>query len=143
MNAQLLHLIYVSGSGPCLLPLSNPSKGEHGLWDKQTEFELATRVPLIIKVPWKTAAIGQHTSSFTELVDLHPTIASLAGVPKTDAMQVPATMTNQIFGMDVSAVFDAPNASSLKEAAFSQWPSCGNIGKQQMCCTGRCLRLYP
>ena len=24
--------------------------GEHGLWDKQTEFELATRVPLLIKV---------------------------------------------------------------------------------------------
>jgi hypothetical protein len=34
------------------------------LWDKQTEFELATRVPMIIKVPWKSAtSAGRHTAA--------------------------------------------------------------------------------
>jgi hypothetical protein len=34
------------------------------LWDKQTEFELATRVPMIIKVPWNSAtSAGRHTSA--------------------------------------------------------------------------------
>ena len=41
---------------------------QKGLWDKQTEFELATRVPLIIRAPWKPRSVGQHTTSFTELV---------------------------------------------------------------------------
>jgi iduronate 2-sulfatase len=47
--------------------------GERGEWDKQTNFEAATLVPLLIKVPWKPASQGQRTSSFTELVDMHPT----------------------------------------------------------------------
>ena len=54
--------------------------GEHGHWQKQTLFEDATRVPLIVR-----DAIGterRHISEVpVELVDLYPTIASWAGVP--------------------------------------------------------------
>ena len=66
--------------------------GEHGLWDKQTEFELATRVPLLIKVPWAAPSIGKRLDQFVELVDLHATLADLAGLPPTAPTPLPASV---------------------------------------------------
>ena len=47
--------------------------GEHGHWQKQTLFEAATRVPLIISGPY-VKNINQVIDSPVELVDLYPTI---------------------------------------------------------------------
>ena len=44
--------------------------GEHDSWHKQTNWELAARVPLIIRVPWKPQSQGQITYGLVELVDL-------------------------------------------------------------------------
>mmetsp|Transcript_30119 Transcript_30119/g.90213 ORF Transcript_30119/g.90213 Transcript_30119/m.90213 type:complete len:714 (-) Transcript_30119:137-2278(-) len=114
--------------------------GEHGLWDKQTEFELATRVPLIVKVPWKAASAGKRTMAFAELVDLHPTLAALAGLPFTAPTALPAAVAAQGTGIDLSPVFDDPalvEAQPGKNASFSQWPVCTrNISKMCMACTG-------
>jgi len=117
--------------------------GEHGLWDKQTEFELATRVPLLIKVPGKPNSVGRHTSAFFELVDLHPTLAALAGIQRTLPIAtnaVPTAVASQAFGQDMSAVFDDPTLTEGvpgKNASFSQWPVCTD-DKDTMCmgCTG-------
>lgn len=107
--------------------------GEHGLWDKQTEFELATRVPLLIKAPHKKASVGQHTASLTELVDLHPTLQSLAGVPTP---QTPTPLPPSLpQGTDLSPLFDNP-AASLKNYTMSQFPNCGIPGKECVACTG-------
>jgi len=54
--------------------------GEHGEWQKMTNFDLATRVPLVVRAPWKEAAVGR-TGAFVELVGLFPTMIELAGVP--------------------------------------------------------------
>jgi iduronate 2-sulfatase len=54
--------------------------GEHGIWCKHTNFELATRAPLIITSPHMKAA-GQRTPALVELVDLFPTLTALAGLP--------------------------------------------------------------
>ena len=43
--------------------------------------ELATRVPLIIRAPWKPASVGRRTGLLFELIDLVPTMAALAGAP--------------------------------------------------------------
>eukprot|EP00040_Diaphanoeca_grandis_P036705 m.235426 g.235426 ORF g.235426 m.235426 type:complete len:731 (+) comp33664_c2_seq1:100-2292(+) len=114
--------------------------GEHGLWDKQTEFELATRVPLIIRAPWMTNSVGKHTKAFAELVDLHPTILSLAGIPFVAPTALPAAVAIQGTGQDLSPLFinpDALVAQPGKNASFSQWPVCtDNASVMCMACTG-------
>lgn len=91
--------------------------GEHGMWEKKSNWDLAVRVPLIVRVPGRAAAVGAVTRSFVDLVDVMPTLAALAG------LSPPAG----IDGTDQSALFDAP-AAVLKSEAFHQYPACGMGG---------------
>lgn len=52
--------------------------GEHSAWGKMTNFEIATRVPLIVAGPGITTG---RTETIAELVDLYPTLCELTGVP--------------------------------------------------------------
>jgi len=51
--------------------------GEHGIWAKHTNFEAATRAPLILKVPG--AKTSGTIESVVEFVDVYPTLAELCG----------------------------------------------------------------
>lgn len=75
-----------------------------------TNFELGTRVPLIIRDGMGKA---QETLSFAEAVDLFPTLVSLAGLPKPPSNQV-------LQGSDLSAII-ADGSASVKDYAFSQF----------------------
>ena len=55
--------------------------GDHGLWCKHTNYEQATRVPLIVSTP---DGFRQVTSMPTELVDLFPTLCALSNLPIPD-----------------------------------------------------------
>ncbi len=82
--------------------------GDHDLWHKHTNFEEATRAPLIIAGPGIKAG---KTSSLTEFVDVFPTICDLAGVsiPKNlDGKSLKPLMLN--------------NKTKGKEYSISQYP---------------------
>ena len=57
--------------------------GEHGMWGKQTNFEIAARSPLILKVPGMSEP-GKRTRSLVETVDLYPTLAELCDLESPD-----------------------------------------------------------
>ena len=53
--------------------------GEHGHWQKQTLFNNATKVPLIINVPGKDY-ISKISNSPVELIDIFPTLMDLTSI---------------------------------------------------------------
>ncbi|MBM3788276.1 MAG: sulfatase [Acidobacteria bacterium] len=84
--------------------------GDHGLWHKHTNFEQATRVPLILSVPGAKTA-GRKSAGFTEFVDIYPTLTELCGLPPSPGME----------GVSFAPLVDNPDRP-WKKAAFSQYP---------------------
>lgn len=85
--------------------------GEQTLWGKTTNFELDARVPLIIADPNHPSGQGKSTTALAELVDLYPTLASLAGISRD--------LNKRLEGVDLTPVVADPMAS-IKDAAFTQ-----------------------
>jgi choline-sulfatase len=79
--------------------------GEHDFWMKVSLHEESVRVPLIIKVPGEKPAI---CNSFTELLDLYPTLTELAEIKPTQGIQ----------GKSLVPTFKNPQ-TKLSEVAFS------------------------
>ncbi len=79
--------------------------GEHNFWMKVSLHEESVRVPLIIKVPGKKAAV---CNSFVELIDLYPTIAELGGLKPSKHIQ----------GKSLVKTIDKPK-KKVREMAFS------------------------
>ncbi len=75
--------------------------GERGLVGKATNFELDTRVPLIISDPRKTAGHGSQSKEMVELVDVFPTLLAL-----TDHQVTPS-----LDGDDLSSSLSASGAA--------------------------------
>ncbi len=84
--------------------------GEHGLWNKHTNFENAVRSPLIVRYPGQRNA-GRRTSALTELVDIYPSLCDICNVP----------IPNNLEGSAFTPLFEDPDRL-WKRAAFSQYP---------------------
>lgn len=82
--------------------------GENGLFTKMTNFELGTRVPLIVSAPGQKG--GQRSSALVELVDLFPTLAELCGLERVDGLE----------GTSFVPLLADPT-QAWKTAAFSQY----------------------
>jgi len=89
--------------------------GDYGGWCKHTNFELDTRVPLIIHDPRNP--IGQKSTSLAEFVDIYPTICELAGL----------SLPSHLEGTSLVAVLQNP-AASVKDMAISQYPRGKSLG---------------
>jgi uncharacterized sulfatase len=59
--------------------------GEHGAWGKHGLFERIVRVPLIVAAP--AAKAGAASPRLVELVDVFPTLASLARLPLPEGLE--------------------------------------------------------
>lgn len=78
---------------------------EHQLWQKRTLFENASRVPLMVAAPG--GAKGRVCRRTVELVDLHATLADLAGleIPKSlDGVSLRALVENPDTAWDRPAI---------------------------------------
>ncbi len=81
--------------------------GEHGMWDKHSNFETSTRVPMIIHVP------GQHSgrsNALVEFVDIYPTLCEICEVPPAKDLE----------GTSFVPLIEDPKRE-WKSAAFSQY----------------------
>lgn len=83
--------------------------GDHSLWNKHSNFEQATRVPMFIHIPGMTK--GNKYNHPAEYVDIFPTLCEANGLP------VPAHL-------DGVSLLPALKGSSapVKEFAVSQYP---------------------
>ncbi|OHX63876.1 sulfatase [Flammeovirga pacifica] len=87
--------------------------GEMGVWGKATNYEIATRVPLIVWSPFQNENNrGQASDALVELVDMYPTLCELADIPQP----------NHLEGQSFKALLDQPKLK-WKEAVFSQFPT--------------------
>lgn len=84
--------------------------GEQGLWTKANNYELSTRVPLILSVPGQPVA-AKPCDRLVELVDLYPTLADVCG------LEPPADLD----GISMKLLLAEPGRE-WKQAVFSQYP---------------------
>ncbi|TAJ14533.1 DUF229 domain-containing protein [Marinilabiliaceae bacterium JC017] len=88
--------------------------GDHGIWCKHTNFEQATKAPLIISAP--SYAHGQHTSSMAEFVDIFPTLCELSGLDTPEVLE----------GESQVPALEQPE-TMVKDYALSQYPRGINV----------------
>lgn len=104
--------------------------GEQGLWTKANNFELSTRVPLIVAAPERTGN-GCSTSALVELLDVYPTLAAACG------LDIPENLE----GTSLCPLLDNPDVP-WKPMALSQYPRAyqGNRHRKNGDITGYALR---
>ena len=87
--------------------------GEHGLWQKMSLFENSARVPLVIYDP-RVKGNGKACGRTVELIDLHPTLADLAGLPHPTGAG--DTKEPALDGKSLKVLLDDPTAKWDKPA---------------------------
>ncbi|MBN2506841.1 MAG: sulfatase-like hydrolase/transferase [Verrucomicrobia bacterium] len=85
--------------------------GDHGMWCKHTNYEQATRIPLLVCAPG-VAPSGARTRALAETVDVYPTLCELAGLP------LPAGLD----GVSLVPALKRPSSAGPKPAVFHAYP---------------------
>ncbi|MGB0328341.1 MAG: sulfatase [Akkermansiaceae bacterium] len=85
--------------------------GDMGVWGKATNYEISTRVPLIISTP-DLKHRGQSTKSIVELLDLFPTLCDLASLDTPKHLE----------GKTLRPLLDEPE-TNWNHPALTQYPN--------------------
>jgi iduronate 2-sulfatase len=93
--------------------------GEQGLWTKASNYELATRSPLIVCAPM-VSRVGGHCDALVELVDVYPTLAEVCGLPVPEGLE----------GTSFVPLLETPDLR-WKSAVFSQFPRSRNEARHR------------
>ncbi len=107
---ELVHLDLASNTIVVLWGDHGWKLGEHGGWCKQTNYEIDTRAPLMIRAP-NANANGRQSHALVEFVDVYPTLCELASLPIPKALE----------GTSLVPLLNG-QAAKTKDAAFSQFP---------------------
>ncbi|MBK1825886.1 sulfatase [Haloferula rosea] len=94
--------------------------GELGIWTKHVNFEMATRIPLIVVAPGITRP-GSHTDQPAETVDIFPTLSALAGLPAPTGPQ-------PIDGTSLLGTLKDPQVR-VDDHAYHCFPRGGKLGR--------------
>lgn len=87
--------------------------GDMGIWGKATNYEIATRVPMMIWTPGiPRSSRGQTTDALVELIDIYPTLCDLAGINQPPHLE----------GHSFVPLLTTPQRK-WKTAVFSQYPN--------------------
>jgi iduronate 2-sulfatase len=87
--------------------------GDLGIWTKHTNYEQATRIPIIVAAPGITPS-GSSTMQLAESVDLFPMLAELAGLPSP-------VLPQPLDGISLVPVLKDPTAR-LRDHAYHVYP---------------------
>ena len=88
--------------------------GDHGMWTKHTNYEQATRIPLLMIAPGITRP-GSHSVALVETVDVFPTLCELAGLP------APSGVPQPMDGRSLVRVLRDP-AATVRDHAYHAYP---------------------
>ncbi|XP_061399133.1 iduronate 2-sulfatase [Musca vetustissima] len=108
------------------------SLGEHAEWAKYSNFEVALRVPLLIRSPDFAAIQNQVIHQCTELLDIFPTLVELAhlpAIPKCQAgaaQQLTCTQGKSLLPL----MKEDPIVGDKEFHALSQYPRPGKMPTQ-------------
>ena len=121
--------------------------GEHSEWCKNTNFDIATHTPLIIRNPGVTDVIddegngGKRTSKLVEFVDIFPTLTQAAANTRLDSCgdnsNDEALCTE---GTSLVPLMYKPNRNDWKEAVFWQHPRGETLTSAIKDCMGYSIR---
>lgn len=89
--------------------------GDHSMWCKHSNFEQATRVPLLFASP--NSKKGIQNGSPVEFVDIFPTLCELSGIDIPEVLQ----------GKSLEPIVEG-NAEKVKDYALSQYPRGKRMG---------------
>lgn len=84
--------------------------GDHGLWNKHTDFENATHVPFLIRA--KGMIKGAKPTTQCEFVDIFPTLCEMTGIPTPGWLD----------GISLVPAIKNPTTTELRDYSFSQYP---------------------
>jgi arylsulfatase A-like enzyme len=133
---RLLDHLEVSGLGKNTIVVFTSDHGyhmgEHGHWQKQTLFENATRIPLIISAP-NLENKGAISMSPVELIDLYPTLMDLIDINTPQHIvgkSLEPIMKNVNASVRGSALTRWRNGYSIKTKRYrlTKWGSNGELG---------------